>query len=388
MFFELSAQPNKNFSYFYRLGNLVLSTDAGWHTTQTGQYHVVYKGYADCAPLLELMDQIIFQTEPMILGNFCAIIYDADADTVKIHTDRYRSFPIYFKNLQVITNLIPQEHTAWTDSLLEIAGDLTVTERKFDVIGEICTDKLTKDQVVDQIDSILQHKTKMFLSHNTLPVRAYLSGGIDSLLVYSYLQKFTNNFELVNYSHIDYDEFWLKNSGTLKQFWGYSQIHHWQTPCVLTSGAPGDEFMLRSPTTCDLYLKSHGLDLIALLDTPAWKNCLHKDYFEKSAHMKIFKSQTVDASKTQTEIFWDLCNTVVNDWQHWHLGHTLTWTPLRDLDIFKLLLRLPVDAAITQIFDSAISKRLIDQNKSGLCAVISDKKNSGNYMKNLCGILL
>jgi hypothetical protein len=48
--------------------------------------------------------------------------------------------------------------------------------------------------------------------------------------------------------------FYLANSSDIKKYWGYRQIHHWQMPCVLASGAPGDEFMLRSPTTANQYL--------------------------------------------------------------------------------------------------------------------------------------
>jgi len=388
MFFELSLTHNNSFSFFYKLGNLRMSTDAGWYTKQLGIYEIVYKGYADHASLDDLLPQIVEQSQPSFLGNFCAVVYNTNSQTVKIQTDRYRSFPIHFSDKQCVTNLLTQSHTAWSDSVLEIDQDMHVIENKFDLIGQIDTEPLTETQVLDHIDSILQYKVQKFLSHNKLPVRAYLSGGVDSLLVYSYLQKFTNDYELVNYSHIDYDEFWLKNSGTVKQFWGYRQIHHWATPCVLTSGAPGDEFMLRSPTTCDLYLKSYNLEISQLLQTDAWSECLHKKYFEKPAHMEIFQKQKLDQNKSQQQIFWDLCNIVVNDWQHWHLGHTLTWTPLRDLEIFKLFLRLPVESALTQIFDSALSKRLIDRNKPGLSAAISDQKNSGNYMKNLCQILL
>ena len=376
LFFNLSAQPKTNFSNFYQLGNLHLSTDAGWQEIQVGSYQVVYKGYADIASLEELLDQIVVQHEPFLLGNFCAIVRDVVKDTVRIQTDRYRSFPIYFKNQHSVNNLTNLEHTAWTDSLLEI-----------DMIGNISNTLLSEDEVIDQINLILDTKTKSFLAHNHLPIRAHLSGGVDSLLVYSYLQKFDRTHELVNYAHIDYDNFWLKNSGTLQKFWGYKQIHHWRNPCILTSGAPGDEFMLRSPTTCDRYTKSHELNILDLLKLPEWKNCLHYTYFNKPVHQEIFKNQIVECYSMSEQLVRDLCNTVVNDWQHWHIGNTLTWTPLRDLEIFKLMLQLPLDSALKQILNSDISRRLIEQNCPGLTSVISTQKNSGNDMENLCDFL-
>jgi hypothetical protein len=163
------------------------------------------------------------------------------------------------------------------------------------------------------------------------------------------------DFELIGYDHVDHDYFYRENSHLIKNFWGYSQIHHWQQPCVLTSGAPGDEFMLRSPTTANLFLLRNNTGIPYLLEK--YPNCLHHPYFSQEKHTKLFESQQ---SAAQDASDWALCNIVANDWQHWHLGNTLTWTPLRDLEIFKILLRLPLTHAIDQIMNSEFSCRLIE----------------------------
>lgn len=388
MFFSISKSPKNNFSNFYQLGKNCVSTDAGWQQLQIKNTTVIYKGYADFDTLDNLLPTIISQNEPNHLGNFCAIVYDSDSDKIKIKTDRYRSFPIFVDSGQDITNLVKYDYVVWTDGLITIDSNLIVTETKFDVVGEIDATPLSVDEVVEKVNTILSLKTQQFVVHNKLPIRVFLSGGVDSLLVYSYLQKYTNDYQLVKCQHIDYDRFWLLNMHTLKKFWGYQQIHHWNDPCVLTSGAPGDEFMLRSPTTIDLFLKASGYNILDLLNQPQWKNCLHYSYYQKSKHLDIFQSQTIDTKIDLKSLIWSLCNIVVNDWQHWHLGNTLTWTPLRDLEIFKLFLRLPVDQSLSQIMNSDISKQLIDRNKSGLIKLLSDQKNTDNYMKNLCDFLL
>jgi hypothetical protein len=51
------------------------------------------------------------------------------------------------------------------------------------------------------------------------------------------------------------------------------------------------------------------------------------------------------------------------------------------------MLRLPTDIAMSQIFDSLISKHLIDLNMPGASDLISDSKNSLNPMKNLVDFL-
>jgi hypothetical protein len=119
--------------------------------------------------------------------------------------------------------------------------------------------------------------------------------------------------------------------------------------------------------------------VVDLLEQAEWHDCLHSAYFRKKDNYEIFKQPA-------TATPWDLCNIIVNDWQHWHLGNTLTWTPLRDLEIFKLLLRLPMDAAVEQVMNSKLSIQLIEQNCPGLSAGLSTQKNSGNVLSNLTRI--
>lgn len=378
MFFSISQQHQENFPSHYQLGSLVVNTDLGWAYSQVGSAQVVYKGYADDFDLAEHLEDIVLQTRPCHTGNFCVLVYLNDC--LEIKTDRYRSFPIYIGNS--ITNLVPQQRTAWTDSLITVHADLAVTEVKFDAVGPIETAQLTRRQVVSAIVDLLDRKTQAFVSHNQLPVNVYLSGGVDSLLVYSFLQKHTDQYRWINCSHVDYDYFWLKNSGDIRNHWGYKQIHHWTDPCVLTSGAPGDEFMLRSPTTGNMLLMHHNVNVFDLLERT---DCLHREYFLRDKHVKLFQHMLDDEPPIQDQdlLFEQMCHVNLNDWQHWHIGHTLTWTPLRDLEIFKLLLRLPFADQLDQFLNSGISREIIEHNRPGLSGAISTKKNSGNPLANL-----
>lgn len=378
MFFSISKTKLENFPCAHYIGDFVINTDNGWQQVDTDNISIVYKGYIDHCDINKHIVDIVNHTQPIYTGNFCAfVLIDGQ---IQIKSDLYRGFPIYIGD-DSITNLVSKNYTAWADSLITVHSDLTTTETKFDLIGDIDTSPMSVDHVVDEITKILDYKTKSFLAHNTLPIRVFLSGGVDSMLVYSFLKKHTDNYELVKCSHIDYDYFWLKNSGDISKFWGYNQIHHWQDPCVLTSGAPGDEFMLRSPTTSDLWLKAHGMQITDLLSDPKWESCFHANYFNKPANYSILQQQI-----TTTPTPWELCNIIVNDWQHWHLGNTLTWTPLRDLEIFKLMLRLPINVAIEQIMNSSLSIQIIEHNCPGLNLALSDYKNTGNVLSNLTKI--
>jgi hypothetical protein len=388
MFFSISNQCENNFTANYNFGSVWINVDAGWEVKSDDTYFVIYKGYADNFSLDSILNEIRESELPFDLGNYCVFYINKKSSQVYIRTDRYRGFPIYVDLGNSVNNLQKKSSTKWSDNIITVNPDITIEEYQFDIIGEIDTSTVDYSTAVSSIDKLLHSKTEKFLKNNQLPIKAHLSGGVDTLLVYSYLWAHTKNFELVKYAHIDYDRFWLLNSTDISRHWGYNQIHHWNEKCVLTSGAPGDEYMLRSPATIDRYLKLYNQSVVQLLRSPRWANCLHKDYFNRQKHQEWFNDQTVDHAKPLTENYWELCNTVINDWQHWHLGNTLTWTPLRDLNIFKLMLRLPLDQSIAQILDSNLSKQLIYQINPEFVELISDQKNSQYPMKNLVKLIL
>lgn len=389
MFFSIVKEQPSNFTDVIQVGNLYIGTDSGWHKETIDNKTFIFKGYADSANLKDLLRDINNSDTPTFTGNFCVLVYSHESGNISIKSDRYRAFPIFYDQSREVTNLKKLDHAIWTDSVITISQDLDVTETKFDVIGEIDTSPLTFDQALNIVDQILRQKTQQFLSHNTLPIRVFLSGGIDSLLVYSYLQQYTDNYDLVNCEHFDFDRFWMLNSGHIKKHWAYAgQIHHWTDPCVLTSGAPGDEFMLRSPTTANLLLLSHNTSILELLEQPSRQQCLHYSYFKLPKHVELFKNQTPMAVENSKDLYWNLCNILVNDFQHWHIGNTLTWTPLRDLEIFKTILRLPIGDQKNQILDSKFSKELIERNSSGLTKLLSDQKNANSPMSNLVDFIL
>ena len=386
MFFYIGRQPQENFPEHKTLGNFSVSTDPGWLQVKLGQYDIIYKGYVDSNPIEMLLDTIVQQTEPTLLGNFCAFVYDTIEKTLSIKTDLYRSFPIYFDNhgtATYATNLVAGPNTVYTNGLLAFDQNFVVSYTEFDVIGAIDT---LANSTVQDIDQLLTKKIQQFAQHNQRPIRVFLSGGVDTLLLYSYIKRLNISHELIWSSHIDHDAFWLANSGDIQKYWAYSQVHYWKDPCALASGAPGDEFMLRSPTTANAYLMFHGSSIPELLAQNP--NVLHREYFSRSKHIDLFDQQLQSdtSGKDIQTVYWKLCNILANDWQHWHIGNTLTWTPFRDLELFKLFLQLPLDLAQAQIMDSTVSRQLIEQNCPGLTSMISDQKNSGNPLKNLVGL--
>jgi hypothetical protein len=387
MFFHVSKSVKNNFPYNHQTKNFVISLDEGWSQTKDSDNNDIwYKGYLDQGQLFDSVLDIADEEEPKHHGNFCVIkVFDQG---LTIRADRLRSFPLYYSATDGLTNLTNVGETYWSDSYVMMTNDMSLVHSKFDAIGKVDSDLLTLDQVLDQVDQILDTKTQQFVSQLDRPLRVFLSGGIDTALVFSYIQKYTDNYELILGSHCDFDYFYLKNHGNITNHWGYNQIHHWRENCFLASGAPGDEFTARSPTTANLLLLQRGLNIPQLLQQPNAKNWLHYTYYNRQKYLDDWDRQIKDFVPASFEDTVKLCcNYNINDWQHWHLGQTLTWTPLRDLEIFKLIARLCTEDLVGQVMDSVVQRELIKRNNPDILTYLSTQKNALNYMENLTNLL-
>ena len=370
MFFSVSTKPDSRFTHSTKFQNLVVSYDSGWHCA--GNY--LYKGYANDFALAAQLDCIDQQP-----GNFCVMVFDHEQGTVTVKTSRYRSFPICV-NANCIDNLTETvaDRIIWSNTEITVDQQLQITERELDQLGTVPTDVVSTEEVVDRIYNIIDRTVASFLRNNRLPLKVFLSGGVDSMLVYSFLCRHTDQFELVPGEAFEFDDFWTRNKDAICNSWAYNQLHHWLNPCVLMTGTPGDEYMLRSPALANMYLMHHRTSIPEQLDV--YGPCMQHRYFSKAENMDIFQAQLADKKVQQlvtsrAGLFRQLCNENINDYQHWHLGNTLTWTPLRDLEIFKLMLQLPVEVAVDQIMDSTVSKQLIARNNPELLNYVAVEKN-------------
>jgi hypothetical protein len=375
MFFSISKTNETNFPNQIQLGDLVANLDMGWEKLVTPDRIIIYKGYAIEQPLKNLITQIVTSNEPKILGNFCLIDYHRKTAQTRILHGQERSFPLFVKPNGAINNIDPSGQVISADCLISLDSNLNQTKNYYDLIGLIDTDISKEQDILDAVYDIIEHSVKEFLRHNQKPLKIFLSGGIDSMLVFSFIKKLTDQYEIIAGNHIDFDYFWCHNGPTIQRhFWAYAQIHHWRDQTVLSSGAPGDEFMLRSPMTGNLYLMHHGTSIMQEL--LKWGHCLHAQYFMRPKMQELFEQQRSSKLITdRKQFFKQLCDINLNDMQHWHIGNTLTFTPLRDIRIFKLLLQLPLESAIAQILDSSISRKLIARNDADLLNYLSVDKN-------------
>jgi len=314
MFFELSKIKNQNYPNNYELQNgTIFNCDLGWQRIKYKHSVIFFKGYLlDDIKDEEFYESIVTDPTPRFKGNFFCVIAE---DTVTITNDINRGSPVQYLQNQKITNLERDLTPAWSDKYLTVDSLLTVTENHFSPYT-VSYDEVDYDSALDQVDKILCDSFEAFLSKNNKPIKVFLSGGIDTLTMYSYIKKFTKNFELVDYEYKKFTHFYRKNWDTkIRKFWGYNQIHSWgDVPTVLLTGGCGDEFFLRGPAMLSVLAEHHDIDTLALVEKNPHSYHSHYLSLEKNRHYFSTK-KTFDTSSKKNTVD-HILNNLINDHQH------------------------------------------------------------------------
>ena len=363
MFFTLGPSADIRLPCHDTMGSLIFSHDDGWELTDQGWS----KGYITGNH-----------------GNWTQITGDKD---IVIKHDQYRSYPLWWDSEnRVLTNLVGRGESIWSDQTLRLVdGNLESTI--VDVCGDINIDTLSMDSAAALIIDNLKNKLQQVIrDYAHLPKRLFISGGIDTVLLYALIKNQCIDCEILTYEHLEYNRFMDLNFEKIKQsHWGYSQIHHWTSPCMLFTGSCGDEFFMRGPNTVALWTAWHDINIEDVLQS---RSGYHKGYYLLDKNIHIFRNYYFNKDNIKAQyptselLIKQILNMNVNDHQYWHLGQTLTWTPFKDLEITKTILRLSESDLLDQIVDAKFNKYLIEMLWPQALSLISDTKNH-NSRENL-----
>lgn len=379
MFFELAKQVNPSFGTVFNLpNNLILNTDLGWNQFNIKNHHVVYKGYhLESFSDEELFKNMIADPTPRYKGNFCLFISNKENTILTHNIDR--SFPL-IKEKKYISNLYQVKNAnVWADCFLKVNNEFNIEETHFESYKKDFQ-YYTMEDALDQVHHILIDTFKTFLNKNQKPIKIFLSGGLDTLTCFSYLDFLTKDYEIVDYEYHKFTHFYRHNwQEHIRKFWGYRQSHSWGAdPTVLVTGACGDDYFMRGPHTTNLMLMYYGLDIFDLFKGK--EHNYHYKYFHEQRHQDIFHNQKNDKSlepilKKDFLIKDYIINRHVNDHQHWHLDETIFFTPFKNIEIAKILLGLPKKNFVNQVLDGEFNKQLISRINPNNLKFLSRDKN-------------
>jgi hypothetical protein len=348
MFFTVSRLPDPRLPEHKNIGTWWFSHDAGWSCNGTEWS----KGY---------------------IGNHLHIKWNNNQ--IQFEHDLTRCFPLWWdKDSHTLTNFLGSGQRVWADKTIAIVDGQLVTAA-VDIVGEINSSALTMNQAVDTISRCLIQKAAGLLH----PSKLFVTGGVDTLTLLALVKHVGLPCQLLDYEHFEYDEFTNQNIIDLrKQHWAYNQIHHWREPTTLISGAYGDEFLFRGPHNIALWAAWHDIDLIQLLKSATG---YHVGYFRKPENKVIFcqafnqRADIKAAYPTYTDLVRKIIDTNANDFQHCHLGNTITWTPFKDPELTKIVLRLNQQDLLDHILDATVNRQIIARLYPTALNLLSATKN-------------
>lgn len=379
MFFLISKNKDTRFDVsHYKLGWWV-NTDQGWLVNQTDNSLLLGKGYCDQHSIQWLLEQNIIPNN--LSGNFCLLKITVDRG-VEIFNNEYRSFPLWVSS-DLLTNFDPLTkddlQRVWADQAARVSNQGTIHIGTVKKKNKFVPGSKNLDDVVNNIVDLLLHRAEQFKQNYQEKINFYRTGGVDTTLALALC-----NFSKIDVMHtvgnsLTPTNFITKNHNALKQYWGYKVLHNWNYPNVIVTGSHGDEYFLRGPDAISIITAWHNIDFVELLD----KNpgCYHYHHFNSIKNRTKFKNQYNNRHQLQEKYpAWeDLANYIldilINDHQHWHISETITWTPLKEINIANWCLSLPIDELLDNFLNASIPKKCIERLDVNLISSIDQYKN-------------
>ena len=367
MFFKLSKNKDIRFPNHAMVGSWILSFDDGWNKTENDSW---YKG---------------FQHLTIDHGLWTEI--REHAGIIQLLHGKCRGYPLWWDAQdQVLTNLQGKGQILWSDDQVTLDQE-QLHIKKSKILPDPDLTTRSRSQVVDLLRSNLLEKVGCLQDDYPFqPKKLFLSGGIDTLLILGLCKNKNIDVEIIDYEYFQYDYFTNYNIEEIKKnYWAYTQLHHWTKDTLFLTGSCGDEYLFRGPTEISIWAAWHDIDLCDMLSS---SNGYHAGYFKKQSNFEII--QNAFKNKNQIKEQWpdkkslinQILNINANEYQHWHLGKTLTWTPFLDLNLTNLMVSLDPRDLIDQILDAGITKELLCSLDSELINLLSNTKNY-NSRRNL-----
>jgi len=378
MQFELSTIKNSKFTVIDQISdNLFLNLDIGWSIHKTKNVTVYFKGYQLSEYTdIEFIDQIIENPVPQFNGLFIAIIcYSNDKIVITFDIDRgthinYNPETLYISTMitddRGTNTLGGKDYIVIENNSLSISS-YNLPEKYFDFTP------MTEDESLSSIDKVIRNNFENMLAKNKDPIIIMITGGVDTVLAFSYLKQYTNNYKILTYEHIDFTEFICKNWAMFKKRNSAEGLLHFHGRNLILSGGWGDERLIRDPRMSNLNLKLHGSSVLAEIENHVG------EYQYQIAQMPGYKAgyleQDSKPSLNQIETYTEMYNISIHVRNWGHIEENIYFSPLKDLQLTNYTLRLPYEVQKKQFFDGYLAKRLIERNDPDLLNYVSKYKN-------------
>jgi hypothetical protein len=231
MFFKIGLNEDSTFPVRVRLtDSFWLNADDGWQIIDLPNLRIIFKGHTSVAsPSLAEIESIAKSVTIHREGNYLAIV--VTNNTIQITTGSTGGTPMCFIDETEIQNIVQTNSQIPTNTVITIDED-NLFSFETTSIKPVDTSPLTKEQVIFEIDKLVSSRIRIFFANNDLPVNIFVSGGVDTTLLWSYLRKLEIPHTLWLSEHFDQYDFYDLYKDEIRNHWAYWQIHYWNTPNI------------------------------------------------------------------------------------------------------------------------------------------------------------
>jgi hypothetical protein len=272
MFFNIGPNKKEDFPNHVLYNNTYIGLDPGWSIIEKEKEIYIFKGLTDNG-ILSNIENIVNES-----GSVCFI--QCQNNQIKIFSGDRRTFPIFY-NESEISNLYRYENCHCENENL-ITNNVQVVKNTQDVKYENLN--LNDEELFEYLYNYLDQKISKF--DKNIKIRVWPTGGVDTMMIISFIIKHNIPYEIVDAEYKAQDYFVCYNRGRLKNFWSYNNIIYSKDFNVLMTGGNGDEMMLRNPQDAFLVAKANGDNIIDILKNNTTQT-YHSEYFLKEKNIKL-----------------------------------------------------------------------------------------------------
>jgi hypothetical protein len=341
-----AKQKSTMFYYIGNQCNLLEQVDTGLFLDKGWSQHnsAWYKGYSTECNLSENIDNILNGYKPK--GIWCVI-----SDN-RVYQPNLCSFPDNgFTNLHEVARV---------GDFLELNNSIN-----------------SMDIVVDNVTTMLVESCQGYARYNSDILNIWCTGGLDSVLLLAICEKANVPYNLYAHkssfsSHVEYESNLTKH--VKREFPNYSFLSLFVNKTVLATGYGGDNYFCRHPVQINMLANSLGSTALEIV----------KPYHYSYPYLHKHKFQDiVNPYTTEEELKKKLLHQIQIWHSVWHIDNTITFTPYHDVDLFKMVLTLPLHELIDASLDGTIQKKAIEKCNPELLSLVDEQKNTALGGKNL-----
>lgn len=336
----------------------LLFIDEGWDTASINDIKVWYKGYSTECTISDNLEKIYNGYKPA--GKWCMITQlNQEYD---IFHGPLRGFPIYKSG--------DQRASFWLEGF-----EIEVYEHDYtNLVGE-----LTLNEAVDQITDILQNNVINFYRYNKIPrINVLYSAGLDTLTSWVVLDSITKDYtleikpgplNLIGKREYESDLFPFLNS-----HWGYRISNYYKNKNWYLTGFYGERIHFREVDNSHV-VANH-------LGTTVKDSLTEDDYLYWFMQRPECELNPYPTLKTEHEVKMWCYGKIFYDYQMWHLDNNFHFSPMCDINISKVMLKLSISDIATNQKNGTIQQKIVEKLNPDMLSILAPYKNSKNVWEN------